>query len=68
MEGIITVVVSIASFWIIVSFPEQTTRFTPEEKAAILARVAEDEVEEDTTVPVWKRTLAACKDRTVILA
>lgn len=67
MEGIITVVVSAVSIFIIVPFPEQTTRFSPEEKNAILARVAEDGVEKDD-VPAWKHALEACKDRKVLLA
>ncbi|KAF1351986.1 major facilitator superfamily domain-containing protein [Delphinella strobiligena] len=51
MEGIITVV---------------TTRSSPEEKSAILARVAEDGVEKDH-VPAWEHALEARKDRNVLL-
>lgn len=69
MEGIITVVVSLASIFIVVPFPEDNNSFSPEERAVILARVQEDRVEEvEGEGPAWKRTLAACSDRKVILA
>ncbi|GME44229.1 Major facilitator superfamily [Neofusicoccum parvum] len=42
IEGLLTIVLSACSIFWIVPFPEQSTMFTPEEKAVLLARVADD--------------------------
>ncbi|KAK0653773.1 putative transporter [Lasiodiplodia hormozganensis] len=42
IEGLITVVFSFCSIFWIVPFPEKSTMFTPEEKAVLLTRIAED--------------------------
>lgn len=67
MEGLITVVASALSFFIMVPFPEDNNSFSHEEKAALLARIAEDKVE-TSDEPAWKHTLAACHDPIVWLA
>ena len=42
MEGIITVAVSLVSVFLIVPFPQDSKRFTPEEKQVLFARLARD--------------------------
>jgi hypothetical protein len=42
IEGLVTVVLSFCSIFWIVPFPEKSNMFTPEEKAVLLARVADD--------------------------
>jgi len=44
VQGIITSSVSIASFFFIPDFPEQTKMFTPEEKAVLLGRLRQDAI------------------------
>ncbi|KAH8886029.1 permease of the major facilitator superfamily [Thozetella sp. PMI_491] len=42
IEGLITIVLSFCSIFWIVPFPEKSTMFSPEDKAVLLARIAED--------------------------
>lgn len=68
MEGLITIIVSAASIFIIVPFPEKNTNFTAEEKTVIMTRIARDGIQEDETQQGWRRVLTACKDIKVWLA
>jgi hypothetical protein len=43
IEGIFTVLLAIASFFLIVSLPEHSTFLKPEEKTLLLKRLAEDD-------------------------
>jgi MFS family permease len=67
MEGLLTVLASLLSAFFIVPFPEQNNMFPEKEKACLLARKADEEVE-DSDEPVWKHTLAACRDLKVWLS
>ena len=42
IEGLVTIVVSFVSYFIVVPFPEETTMFSPEEKRVLLARLEAD--------------------------
>lgn len=42
VEAIITAVVAVITFFTILRFPEETTYFSPEEKAVILKRIRQD--------------------------
>ena len=67
MEGLITVVASVLSIFVMVPFPENNNDFTGEEKSNLMARIAADKVE-TSDEPAWKHTLAACHDVKVWLA
>jgi MFS family permease len=67
MEGLLTVLASLLSVFFVVPFPEQNNLFPEKEKACLLARKADEEVE-DSDEPVWKHTLAACRDLKVWLS
>jgi MFS family permease len=67
MEGLLTILASLLSVFFLVPFPEQNKMFPEKEKACVLARKADEEVE-DSDEPVWKHTLAACRDLKVWLA
>jgi len=69
MEGLITIVVSLISFFLILPFPENNKRFSGEERAVILARTAADKATyEEERGPWWRWVLAAATDRKVWLA
>ncbi|GAB7355534.1 hypothetical protein MBLNU459_g6016t1 [Dothideomycetes sp. NU459] len=68
MEGLITIVVSVLSVFVIVPFPEQNKSFTAEEKSVILARIARDGIQEDESEKGWRRVVTACSDVKVWLA
>ena len=42
LEGLVTILVSFCSFFVIVPFPEKSTMFSPEEKRILLARLEAD--------------------------
>jgi MFS family permease len=67
MEGLLTILASLLSVFLIVPFPEQNNMFPEKEKACLMARKADEEVE-DSDEPVWKHTLAACRDLKVWLS
>jgi len=67
MEGLLTILASILSVLFLVPFPEQNKAFSEKEKACVLARKADDEAEKSDD-PVWKHTLAACRDPKVWLS
>lgn len=67
MEGFITVLTSIASFWLIVPFPENNHSFIPEEKAVVLQRIAIDRGSEEEQ-KWWNAALEAVADPKVWLA
>jgi len=52
IEGIITIVVAFASWWLIVPFPEHCEFLTPEEKELMLARVKEDSGHDANEAPI----------------
>jgi len=52
IEGIITVAVAIASWWLIVPFPEESTFLEPEEKELMLSRVKADSGHDANEAPI----------------
>lgn len=67
MEGLLTILASVLSALFLVPFPEQNNTFSEKEKECILARKAGDEAEKSDE-PVWKHTLAACRNPKVWLS
>jgi hypothetical protein len=67
MERLLTILASLLSVFFIVPFPDQNNMFPEKEKACLLARKADEEVE-DSDEPVWKHTLAARRDLKVWLS
>lgn len=49
LEGMVTTLISIASFWLVPNFPRETEWLTPDEKEYVLAKTHTDE---DHLVPI----------------
>lgn len=49
LEGIITVIIAVAAFWVLPNFPRTTTWLTPEERDLAVYRLQEDIGEDDWT-------------------
>jgi hypothetical protein len=63
IEGLITVVASTLSFWIIVDFPENAKFLTEAERTVIIRRLQEDNQFSATGEPLkWKNILASLTD------
>ncbi|KAL9931921.1 hypothetical protein V8E36_009236 [Tilletia maclaganii] len=62
LEGILTVVVSLAAYFIIPNYPAKSSRFTPREKEIIKARLAADSDALDEEPFTWGAVVSALKD------
>ncbi|KAL1999386.1 hypothetical protein VTN02DRAFT_4595 [Thermoascus thermophilus] len=68
VEALITVVISVASFFLIVPFPEHCTFLTPQEKKLLLDRLAEDGGSARDDRIEWRRVLETAMDWKIWLA
>ncbi|EME81832.1 uncharacterized protein MYCFIDRAFT_32917, partial [Pseudocercospora fijiensis CIRAD86] len=67
VEGILTCVVALPTFWLIPAFPEETKMFKGEEKVALLERLREDGGSEPTE-GMWTHVMEALLDWKIWLA
>ncbi|PWN49580.1 MFS general substrate transporter [Violaceomyces palustris] len=67
LEGLLTIVVSIAAYWIVPNYPNVSKRFTPREKEIISARLSKDSDALDSEAFNWEGVRQAFKDPYVYL-
>ncbi|KAI9321144.1 major facilitator superfamily domain-containing protein [Zopfochytrium polystomum] len=67
MEGLLTVVVSVVAYWLVPTYPQESTLFTPREKAIIKARMQEDHDDADEEEFHWDGVWQAFRDPFVYL-
>lgn len=68
MEGIITCLVALPTFFLLPSFPEDTTMFKGEEKEVLLERLRRDGIQEEAPTSIKSQVLEALLDWKIWLA
>jgi hypothetical protein len=72
MEGLVTLILSIAAFFLLVPLPENATFLTPDEKAFLLERLEQDvkgnSAEPDTTPLRFREVVRIVSNWKVLLA
>lgn len=67
VEGLLTCVVALPTFWLMPAFPEETKMFDGEEKAVLLERLRQDGGNEPTET-MWSHIMEALVDWKIWLA